>query len=174
MRRWQLSCDEAGAIRLGIGHKRWRTDGETTWAECTRGYSWDSYFGGRPEHASVPPAVGCTCGLYGIHPHAAADSDFWSLGTPGELIALGIIEAWDRVQLYRQGFRARYARPVALVLRGIPRRSDYGRMLEDVAIAHQAQLIEVRDEAELVEHCTRAGIGIAPAELDAVLAPDGS
>jgi len=172
LRQWELSRDATGAIRLGAACRAWRTDGETTWAQCSGGNSWASVFGTARAHEALAPAAGCTCGLYAIHPRAAFECDFWApLAGAEQMLAFGVVEAWGQVQLYREGFRARYARPVVLVLTGVSRRSDYGRLLEDVAIAHRAELIEVRDDTELFEHCERTAIGLSAEELDALLQP---
>jgi hypothetical protein len=36
----------------------------------------------------------------------------------------GIVETWGLIQVHKEGFRARYARPTALALGGQPRESE--------------------------------------------------
>jgi hypothetical protein len=110
-----------------------------------------------------------------MHPWAISKQPGWAatllsmatLGGPLEVV--GIVEAWGKVQVHREGFRAEYARPVALLLIGPERASDYGRMLEDIAIAHRAQLLESEGAPALEAHCRANRIGISPQAVEALI-----
>jgi hypothetical protein len=164
LRSWLICTDASGEFRLRghIENALWRDGGETTWAECRHG--------GRRGHASPAPIGGCTCGLYAAHPWSpgAALNYAPRFGTP--LAALGLVEAWGTVHLYRDGFRAQYAKPSALVLRGAMRRGDYARLVETLAESHYAEVIQVADTRELVRLCRGRGLGFTPAVVDELVA----
>ena len=168
IRLWHLSVDAEGAARLGSGEKRWRTDGECTWAECIAGRG-HRRIAGRGQRSCVrPPVASCTCGLYAMHPPRLGT---WLhlYGSGGDFRIAGIVEAWGTVQIHRGGFRAQYARPVALALIGFPRASDFGRLVEDLAIRHRAELLEFDYHAELANHCARNGIGLCTVAVEELL-----
>ena len=74
----------------------------------------------------IAPGSNCECGWYALHD----PSDFWYgkksistayqqlLATPGnsDPLVSGVIAAWGNIEVHHQGFRAQYARVVALVL----------------------------------------------------------
>jgi hypothetical protein len=158
VRRWQISRDAAGALWLGAGTSRWNRNGETTAASC------------RHRRAHSAPAERCSCGLYAVHPRSSA----WFTGRPGAgdrspAEIFGIVEGWDRVQLYAGGFRARYARPSAIALIGAPRQSEYGRIVEDVAIAYRAALLELDELGGLFAYCGREKIGLPESEVRSLI-----
>ena len=62
--------------------------------------------------ATAAPSVGALSG------GAAGDS------FPDQVV--GIVEAWGRIELHEDGFRAQFARPHTLALIGAPRESDIG------------------------------------------------
>jgi hypothetical protein len=149
-----------GTARLGSQRRTWRADGESTWAECL----------GNVRHPKGvrPPAPSCSCGLYAMHP-PRLQSWLHLYGSGGDFRIAGIVEAWGRVHVHTAGFRAQYARPVAVALIGFPRVSDFGRLVEDVAITHRAELLEFRYPAELAEHCARNGLGMSSATVERLL-----
>ncbi len=163
VRTWGLGRDEEGALRLGSGDRRWRRDGESTWAECQAG--------GRAVHPpdAATPAGECTCGLYVLHPCRATQSQFWEPLLAQSLYVIGVAEAWGRVHVHEEGFRAQYARPIGLALLGASRQSGYGRLIEDLAIDHRAEVLEVASPEGLVAECERRGLGMRPGAIDAVL-----
>lgn len=162
VRVWSLSVERDGAVRLGAHDSRWRADGESTWAECDQRRRIR-----HPKDASVP-AANCTCGLYALHPSVGGRSSFLHLAI-SDLRVTGIVEAWGQVHIHAEGFRAQYARPVALALAGTPRRSDFGRLVEDVTIAHRAELLEVEDHEALLRHCEVRGFGMTRQAVEALL-----
>lgn len=161
IRVWDLSIDSRGAVRLGAGEATWRSDGQGTWARCT------APAGAHPAGASTP-AADCSCGLYALHPRRGRGIALlaWSQG----FRAVGIVEAWGRVHVHAEGFRAQYARPVALLRARRARGSDFGRLIEDVVIAHRAALLELDHHGQLVEHCERHGLGMSRESVEALLA----
>jgi hypothetical protein len=88
----------------------------------------------------------------------------------GYLEIAGIVEAWGRVHVHREGFRAQYARPLSLLLIGSERSSDYGRLVEDVAIAHRAGVLEVEGPDALEAHCDANGLGISRKTVESLIA----
>jgi len=169
VRKWTPRQGEGGVIRLGgcYEHQTWETAGQSTWARCRAGE-------GHPAGERAP-AGGCTCGLYAMHPRAISRQPGWSgksltmVTLNGPLEVVGIVEAWGRVQVHREGFRAEHARPVALLLIGPDRASDYGRMLEDIAIAHRAKLLESEGALVLERYCRANRIGISPEAVEALI-----
>ena len=83
------------------------------------------------------PAKECGCGLYGTHP--------WAGGTQGEI--LGVIEAWGRVELHATGFRAEWARPIALFVVADETTLAEARALRRVAERYECELIELEARA---------------------------
>ena len=71
---------------------------------------------------------------------------------------LGIIEAWGRLELHARGFRAQFARPVALVVFD---EDDEGRAerIRRLADAYAADVLEARDGADLIRHCREHDLG---------------
>lgn len=167
LRQWTADFDEDGELRLGgFGNREWRRDGETTWAVCR-----PSGFAPMPRHPSPAPAGNCTCGLYANHPWAV-DRDRWEPDSPIRTLPLsvpGIVEAWGRVHVHAEGFRAQYARPRALVLIGYPPESDLGRLVRRLADAHRADLLEVPSTPALIEACARGGLGLTEARVASLL-----
>lgn len=169
IRKWSARRGENGTLRLG-GHyeyQTWRAGGESTWAQCYQ-------TSGHPVGDSAP-AGRCTCGLYAWHPWAIGRSKSWSVKgqlmavVGGPLAVVGIIEAWGRVHVHREGFRAQFARPVTLLLVGAPRDSDYGRLVEDLAIAHRAGLLEAEGAGPVEDYCRANGIGIPPETVEELI-----
>ncbi|MFN8161714.1 MAG: hypothetical protein U0R52_11805 [Solirubrobacterales bacterium] len=166
VRGWRIVKREQGALRLG-GYRAepWQADGRSTWARCIAG-------SGHPG-GEAAPAGGCTCGLYAMHPWAIGDewpwADLAASGPAAELGAIGIVEAWGKVQVHREGFRAQYARPVRLALVGVGRDTAYGRLVEDLAIAHRTGLLEFGDRDRLQAHCEAEGMGIAPETAESLI-----
>ena len=166
LRTWSVTVDDNGALRLGSRGRRWRNNGESTWAECDAGGR------GAALHprGTGTPAGNCTCGLYHLHPCTASDSPFWQPDPKdGPPVVIGVCEAWGRVHLHSEGFRAQYARPIAFAVIARSRDSDYGRLVEDLAISHRAEVLELLTAAELIEHCRVAGQGMTPEAIRALL-----
>jgi hypothetical protein len=66
----------------------------------------------REDAHHTPPVSGCGCGIYAVHDPAACIER----GT-----VVGAILAWGRLEVHHEGFRAEYARPVALARGGVER-----------------------------------------------------
>lgn len=165
-RSWELGLDGDGVIRLsGFGGSKWREGGETTRAECLeRGEHWRA-------HTSTAPAGNCSCGLYAFHPWLADPGRplrSWR-GLRQPLSVVGLIEAWGQVQLHGNGFRAQYARPVALLLLGYSLTSQYGRLVSQAAEAHCADVLKLPGLLALAEHCSDAGIGMSEDSVRSLL-----
>lgn len=168
LREWTVEFGDDGALRLGgLGTcKEWRRDGETTWAACV-----PSGLMPVPRHSSPSPAGNCTCGLHAHHPWAV-EPDAWDAGEWPRSFPMGvagIVEAWGRVQVHAEGFRAQYARPRALAVIGCSLDSDFGRVVRGLGDAHKADVLEMRNTGALIEHCVRAGHGLAEARVDSLL-----
>lgn len=138
IRRWTLVPGAGGAIRLGsLSLQAWLNDGKTTWARCRRG-------DGRHPRGQRAPIGSCSAGLYALHPAAAgAAQNLFPPGTTRPIEVVGIVAAWGTVHVHREGFRAEYARPTALLLIGAGRNSDYGRLVTDLATGHRARVVEL-------------------------------
>lgn len=84
---------------------------------------------------------------------------------------MGVIEAWGCVEPHESGVRAEYARPVALL---VPSRVKRTRLLQTVASAYDAELIRVRDAADVLEICERRGWGLAAATVRQLIPKEAS
>lgn len=111
VRQWLVpdSLDELRPLRtIKAGTPSWETDGSATEARC---------FSDEPE-AHECPGKGCECGLRAYHPWLVPPWYLWSgdKAANKDRFVTGVVEAWGRIELYPEGFRAQFARPVALVL----------------------------------------------------------
>ena len=160
LRTWTLAI-RAGEVSLVSGYEpafAWKKDGRPTEAECGSGHR-----GCRPENI---PHEHCGCGLYALHPRAGAleelfraESNLESQGTCG-----GIVEAWGRVRVHRDGFRALYARPKTMILPARARGTDYEVTVRRVAQQHGAEVAVIRDAQDLERYCQERELGLgAPA-----------
>jgi hypothetical protein len=100
--------------------------GEIVRAECRRK---DTRFQGMSssDHTEPPPAAACSCGIYGVDGPGRSDirqfvrHPTWSphleQASPEHcLTVLGEVALWGRVRVGRYGWRAEFARPLALAL----------------------------------------------------------
>jgi hypothetical protein len=139
LRTWSI-VGESGSERLGAPQRdvAWPAGGEWLEAICDKG------------HAA--PGPDCDCGVHAWHPRSRSARRV--MGARGHVA--GVVEATGAIELYEDGFRAERARPYALL--DAPWRSpDVTRRL---AAAHDAQLIEARRPADLVEWCRARGLGL--------------
>jgi precorrin-6B methylase 1 len=68
-----------------------------------------------------------------------------------------------------QGFRARFARPVAFVLIGHPPASEYGQLVSLIAHAHNAEVLDFMSVSNLTEYCSQAGMGMSEETVRSLL-----
>lgn len=118
-RTWRLRRTVDGvALQSLFGNDRWEV--AATCARCRCAPPWLTN-----THHPVP-AVSCGCGLYAFSTpsdairQAEREMGVSRTGWP-QLMAAGAVVAWGRVvQHGRQGWRAQYARPLALLDTGQP------------------------------------------------------
>jgi hypothetical protein len=150
IRSWRLAWRDDRPIMSGaFQDARWSPGTEPTRAYCAVAH-----------HQA--PAPDCGCGIYGIHPNRFSDWAHLSNGRSGERNNLvGIIEAWGRVELHDDGFRAEYARPYALVEIKSLGLCDP----KQVAAALGIPNLHFRDPGELARYCCAHGLGLDPAVI---------
>ncbi len=171
LRRWALHVDELGSVLHGYGGTAWNPGGEATQARClaaTPSWSSSSVAPGSTSHTA--PDQDCRCGLYAHHPDVpqrigggrfrwANDPIYLPQGV------LGVIEAWGRVELHQFGFRAQFARPIALAVHSAYVGSFHGTWLAALAERYDAICVEADDPTELAGWCEREGLGLSPDEV---------
>ena len=124
------------------------------------------------------PAPDCTCGLYSMHPWPEQTSEVASSLLGGSDLAIpvmGIVEAWGRIEVHEDGFRAEYARPHALVLFTDSFPDDYAEILAVLAATYRVGVVRVQEAGSLVLHCAEHAPGMDPAAVERLLrcAPAG-
>ena len=139
VRSWTLAI-RAGEPRLFslFAEEVWESGGQATEARC-------SVEGRGPRREQVPHR-NCGCGLYAWHPWGIGPG-FPSFGDLDEGTCIAVVEAWGRVELHEDGFRARYARPIVLIL---PRQAictEHELTVRRVAEVHRAE-VAVLDGAD--------------------------
>lgn len=155
LRRWSLGLED-GRIRLGSSFRDfwWDPGGAATTATCGEGSL----------RRHRPPGKRCGCGLYALHPGPESASEVFPVqildGLPSEVS--GIVEAWGRVEVYETGFRAQFARPVALILHRDQLGTDWGELVERIARAYRADVLIVSRSGEVTEYCREHDLGLAP------------
>lgn len=167
VRSWQLAVDDDGVFRLRGFYEsaRWMKDGKTTWARCQLGVQ---------KRGHKAPDGRCSCGLYALHPWNADHCDYIRRpASSGALTVVGLVEAWGRVQLHPEGFRAQYARPKEIALIGADATSPYGRIVQELASDHRAELLVVADVADLKKVCQQRGLGLTRATVASLLKAEG-
>lgn len=169
LRRWSLGLED-GRIRLGSSYTNfwWEPGGVPTTATCSEGSL-------RRRHK--PPGKRCGCGLYALHPGRGSASEVLQAenlhGLPSEVY--GIVEAWGRVEVHETGFRAEFARPVALILHLQQSGTDWGELVGKIARAYGADVLVVSRPGEVAEYCRQHDLGLDPgtvAELLPVAQPN--
>ena len=161
LRVWNISWKD-GMLAL-TGHAQqvpWRTDRPTK-AEC------------QSHRRHRAPREGCGCGLYALHPSGSSAKRV--LGTTDDGYGLhevaGIVEAWGTVEVHESGFRAEYARPLALIR---PRKlagTDVGTFIEQLATRYGCQVLELDGDGALHAYCERHNIGLSVPVVRELLAP---
>jgi hypothetical protein len=110
------------------------------------------------------PASGCRCGIHAWHPRAKHARRVLSC----RFELPGIVEADGAVEVHEDGFRAERARPYAFVR--LPGRNPY--LIERVAAAYGAQILDLRRPKELLAVCRERGLGLSEPVVDALLGPE--
>ena len=147
VRQW-LVPDSLGELKplrtLKASTPSWETDGLATEARCFSDAS----------EAHEPPGKDCECGLRAYHPWLVPPWYLWSgdkAANKGRYVT-GVVEAWGRIELYPEGFRAAFARPVALVLPPALRADDTARLsLGDLCQHAGAELLDPNRDVSLEE-----------------------
>ena len=127
VRLWTVTLGCGSMALCGLNGSAWTAGGEPTRARCSPFISHSSR--DDPGHA---PAPDCTCGLYSMHPWPEQTSEIARSLLGGSDLAIpvmGIVEAWGRIEVHEDGFRAEYARPHSLVLFTDSSPDDYAEIL---------------------------------------------
>jgi hypothetical protein len=159
----------AGVIH-GVRVWRTRLDGRRPrLAAAAQGSAWVP--GGLPTRAAClvgeghpAPAGECACGLYALHPHTLeTTASFFSFPGyhRGALWIAGLVEAWGRIEVHAEGFRAQYARPIALLAMGLPRHGEYHRLAAEAAAAYRVELLQLESPAQVAAHCREHDLGLS-------------
>ena len=142
------------------GLRTWRVvthDGHEWLSAPQRGTPWDSGDGwieARCGQDHRAPAAGCGCGIHAWHPRRASARRV--LRSRFDLP--GIVEADGAVEVHEDGFRAQRARPYAFVR--LPYRNPF--LIERLAAAYGAEVIDLRRPEELLAVCQERGLGLQP------------
>ena len=174
VRVWTIGLTDGTAELRGHGDEPWAPDGKPTVARCLSG--------GRRRRRRVahrPPIADCSCGLYALHPHAGRQGMYGfsrvahkRAGDAFPEEVAGIVEAWGRIELHEDGFRAQFARPHTLALIGPSRDSDVGSVIVRLARRYGAEVVEVESTEELAEYCRERSLGLDPATVRSLVPDD--
>ncbi len=154
LRRWSLRL-KGGNLRLASSFNdfSWEPRGAPTVAACGAGWL-------RRLHRS--PGHRCGCGLYALHPSPKSASEVFTVedghGLPAEIA--GLVEAWGRVEVHETGFRAQFARPVALILHRDQAGTDWAELVGRAARAYRAEVLLVGGPKEVAKYCREHGLGL--------------
>ena len=168
VRTWSLVWTSDGDLALaGYGGSAWESGGQATHAEC---------LGGTGADCRHPPEHDCGCGLYARHAFTDEAREL-AFGPPDrsegasafEPDAAGVAEAWGKVELHRGGFRAEFARPIALVVLQEWRHSEYAALVGRLARRYRAEVVSLREPDELAAWCERHKLGLAKPTVRSLL-----
>jgi len=107
IREWSTDR-ELTVLNAAMLTGEWETDGTPTTATCS--FAPDGHEAPDPD---------CQCGLYARHPWTAEGRSLYRTWPADPERVVGIVAAWGRIEVHREGFRAQHARPVALLLPGL-------------------------------------------------------
>ena len=154
LRAWNVVGEPGAELLAGPQQgATWPIGGRWLEAVCSQG----------AEH--VAPVAGCGCGLHAWHPsrrHARR-----ILASRGDVP--GIVEARGTIEVHEDGFRAQRARPLALFL--LPGRN--ARLVNRLAEAYGAQVLEARGPDDVLAICRERGLGLDEAVVAQLLGPEG-
>ncbi len=149
LRTWRVRWRASRPVLSGVFQSApWNDALEATKARC-RGH-------GRTQHSA--PAPDCRCGIYGMHPSRIGEW-FEMTRKPFDWgpTVHGIVEAWGRVELHEDGFRAELARPYAIVhVEGYGTWNESREIAEAMGVEH---LIFER-VSDVAEYCEENGLGM--------------
>jgi hypothetical protein len=152
LRTWRVVGGN-GAERLIAPHQRseWPPGGAWLVARCDRSRDHE------------PPHEGCGCGVHAWHPSARSAKRV--LASRREIP--GIAELRGATELHADGVRAERARPCVLFLG----RGRNGRLLQRLAQAYGAEVVEVNGADSVVAFCRARRLGLDPSTVVALLGP---
>jgi hypothetical protein len=152
LRTWRV-VGANGAERLIAPHQRseWPPGGAWLVARCDRSRDHE------------PPHEGCGCGVHAWHPSARSAKRV--LASRREIP--GIAELRGATEVHADGVRAERARPCVLFLG----RGRNGRLVQRLAQAYGAELVEVDGADSVVAFCRGRRLGLDPCTVVALLGP---
>jgi hypothetical protein len=110
-------------------------------------YDVDSTKKAKSQRHHSPPTKTCTCGIYALNK--------WEPSHPKKLrpwqseAITGLIHGWGHIVIGSKGFRAQYAKPIALVSR--PKSVKFTARIEELAMVYGLEIITVK-EAQTYGH----------------------
>lgn len=118
------------------------------------------------------PGKNCECGLRAYHPWFVPP---WYLRSGDkaanqDLYLTGVVEAWGRIELYAESFRAEFARPVALVLPPAFTTNDIARTaLGKLCSRADAEMLDPGQPGSLGEQLPQRGDNDADQQLTRIV-----
>lgn len=101
------------------------------------------------------PHLGCTCGIYALHTYPQVWEEFegerkaTTKPWPHEAVT-GVIQGWGRMVVGDKGWRAQYAKPVAIVSR--PKSRKLSPVIERLADRYGLEIVDARNLRRNYEH----------------------
>lgn len=95
------------------------------------------------------PVKECSCGIYGLHEYPRVfdvkpDGNRRKSMKPWPSYAItGVIQGWGHMVVGTKGFRAEYAKPVALVAR--PRSQKWGPVVRELAEIYRIDIVDANE-----------------------------
>lgn len=167
LRTWRVEWSgDSGRLGGPIYESPWATGGAPTRASCQTG-------SGRLRRTHHAPVGSCSCGLYALHPRESAvdqlEPALLADDEPRFDSVIGIVDAWGKVEVHEEGFRAEYARPRALAAVGVEPGSDRELLIERLAERHRADVLRVSSLRGLVDHCREHRLGLDEGAVHSLL-----
>ena len=168
VRIWAVKFGRGSIALCGLNGSAWEIGGQPTRAECS---------GVRPvwvcqEQRGHAPAPRCSCGLYAMHPWpeptaevARSLLDGYSLAIP----VMGVVEAWGRIEVHEDGFRAEFARPHALILFPESFPPIYAEILTVLARTYRVEVLRLTEADSVVSYCAERAPGMDQAAVERLL-----
>jgi glycine cleavage system H lipoate-binding protein len=149
-------------IQAAVGYRSWHLSARGELSSLTAAGAWQPGVNRAACHRGLEhqaPAAGCECGLYALHRHRDRQ---WM---PSGVNAIhGAVAAWGDLEVHDTGFRAEFARVVALALperakSELRRRAALAAALHEVPVVTPAKLRETS-----VEHGLELPATVVPAQ----------